>query len=157
ELVYACSRLGVIVVPINVRLSPVEIDHVLADAGPRGLVRHSSLPAPSVRLSWERVLDEGPLRGRDDPCPNAFYDPAAVLALIYTSGTTGRPKGVMVTHANVLADMHNLNSWMPFREGDVYLHAAPVFHIADFPMMFAAPASGANIIGKSAMWKTGAA
>jgi len=56
EFVYACSRLGVIVVPINTRLSVVEIDHVLADASPRGLVRHSSLPAPTVRVPWERVL-----------------------------------------------------------------------------------------------------
>jgi acyl-CoA synthetase (AMP-forming)/AMP-acid ligase II len=80
ELIYACSRLGVIVVPINVRLSPVEIDHVLADAGPRGLVRHSSLPAPSARLPWERVLDKEPLQGRDDPCPDALYDPEAILA-----------------------------------------------------------------------------
>src|ERR1700755_623054 len=45
ELVYACAWLGVIVVPINTRLSTVEIDHVLADALPRGLIRHSSLPA----------------------------------------------------------------------------------------------------------------
>src|SRR5712671_6467634 len=53
EFVYACSRLGVIVVPINTRLSVVEIDHVLADASPRGLVRHSSLPAPTVRVLWD--------------------------------------------------------------------------------------------------------
>src|SRR6266851_2464895 len=58
ELVYACSRLGVIVVPINTRLSIVEIDHVLADACPRGLVRHSSLPAPTVRIPLELVIDQ---------------------------------------------------------------------------------------------------
>src|ERR1700677_1105959 len=55
ELVYACSWLGVIVVPINTRLSTVEIDHVLADALPRGLVRHSSLPAPDANLAWQLV------------------------------------------------------------------------------------------------------
>ena len=67
----------------------------------------------------------------------AIYDPEAVLALIYTSGTTGRPKGVVLTHANILANMDHLNYWMPYREGGVYLHAAPIFHIADFPFMFA--------------------
>ena len=46
QLVYACSWLGVIVVPINTRLSVVEIDRILANAAPRGLVRHSSLPEP---------------------------------------------------------------------------------------------------------------
>jgi len=51
ELVYACSWLGVVAVPVNTRFSVVEIDRVLADANPRGLIRHSSLPAPTVKLS----------------------------------------------------------------------------------------------------------
>jgi long-chain acyl-CoA synthetase len=49
----------------------------------------------------------------------------------------------MVTHANILADIHNFNYWMRYTEGGVYLHAAPIFHIADFPAMFAAPAFAA--------------
>jgi acyl-CoA synthetase (AMP-forming)/AMP-acid ligase II len=143
ELVYACSWLGVIAVPLNTRLSAVEIDRVLEDATPHGLVRHSSLPVPAVRPSKELVLDKEPLEVRKDPPPPSCYDPEAILALIYTSGTTGRPKGVMLTHGNVLADIHNFNYWMRYREGGVYLHAAPIFHIADFPAMFAAPAFGA--------------
>jgi long-chain acyl-CoA synthetase len=143
ELVYACSWLGVIAVPLNTRLSLAEIDRVLADAAPHGLVRHSSLPTPTVRISWQRVIDQDPWQIRNDPPPNVVYDPEAILALIYTSGTTGRPKGVMVTHANILADIHNFNYWMRYTEGGVYLHAAPIFHIADFPAMFAAPAFGA--------------
>lgn len=144
ELVYACSWLGVIAVPINTRLSLAEIDRVLADAAPHGLVRHSSLPSPTVRISWQRVLDQDPLEIRDDLPPDVVYDPEAIVALIYTSGTTGRPKGVMVTHANILADIHHFNYWMRYTESAVYLHAAPLFHIADFPAMFAAPAFGAS-------------
>ena len=144
ELVYACSWLGVTAVPINARLSAAEIDGVLLDAKPRGLVRHSSLPKPTVQLSWQLVLDKQPLDFRNDSCPDPVYDPEGILALIYTSGTTGRPKGVMVTHANILANVDHLNYWMGYREGGVYLHAAPIFHIADFPAMFAAPAFGAR-------------
>lgn len=143
QLVYACSLLGVIVVPLNTRLSLAEIDRVLADASPHGLVRHSSLPVPTVRVPRERVLDQEPLEVRNDSVSDVFYDPQAVLALIYTSGTTGHPKGVMVTHANVLANVQNFNFWMRYTEAGVYLHAAPIFHIADFPCMFAAPAFGA--------------
>jgi len=143
QFVYACSLLGVIVVPLNTRLSLAEIDRVLADASPHGLVRHSSLPVPTVRLPRERVLDQEPLEVRNDSFPDVFYDPQAVLALIYTSGTTGHPKGVMVTHANVLANVQNFNFWMRYTAAGVYLHAAPIFHIADFPCMFAAPTFGA--------------
>src|SRR5580704_19487494 len=140
ELVYACAWLGVIAVPLNTRFSAVEIDRVLSDAGPHGLIRHSALPAPTVQVPWQRVLDKEPLELQSDSCQEAIYDPDAVLALIYTSGTTGHPKGVMLTHAATLANVDHLNYWMPYHEGGVYLHAAPLFHIADFPFMFAAPA-----------------
>src|SRR3984885_3013744 len=56
ELIYACSWLGLIAVPVNARSSTAEIDLVLPDASPRGLIRHSSLPAPTVQLSWQLVL-----------------------------------------------------------------------------------------------------
>jgi long-chain acyl-CoA synthetase len=142
ELMYACAWLGLIAVPLNTRLSATEIDHVLADASPRGLIRHSSITAPSVQPLWERVLDEEPLDVKADSAHDPVYDPDAVFALIYTSGTTGKPKGVVLTHANILANVDHGNYWIPYSEGGVYLHAAPIFHIADFPLMFAAPTFG---------------
>src|SRR5262249_23128380 len=126
-----------------IRLSAAEIDHILADASPRGLIRHSSLPMPIVELPQQLVLDQTPLDLASESYPEAIYDPEAILVLIYTSGTTGRPKGVMLSHENILANVNHTNYWMPFKEGGVYLHAAPIFHVADFPLMFAAPAVGA--------------
>src|SRR6266404_1309486 len=142
ELVYACAWLGVIAVPLNTRLSQEEIDHVLIDAAPHGLIRHSSLAAPSVELPGQLVIDKEPFDLGEDSFPADVYDPDAVFALIYTSGTTGRPKGVALTHSNILANLDHVNYWMRYREGGVYLHAAPIFHIADFPFMFASPAFG---------------
>jgi acyl-CoA synthetase (AMP-forming)/AMP-acid ligase II len=143
ELVYACAWLGVIAVPLNTRLSGKEIDGILADAKPHGLIRHSSLPVPTVQVPRQLVLDEEPLELRSDSVPDPVYDPDAILALIYTSGTTGRPKGVEIRHANILENVYHTNFWFPLDEGAVHLHAAPIFHIADFPFTFAAPAFGA--------------
>jgi acyl-CoA synthetase (AMP-forming)/AMP-acid ligase II len=142
ELVYACAWLGVIAVPLNTRLSATEIDRVLADAKPHGLIRHSSLPVPTLPLPWQLVLDEQPLDRPSTSRPDPIYDPDAVLALVYTSGTTGHAKGVVLTHANILANVHHMNYWVPQREGGVHLHAAPIFHILDLPFIFAAPAFG---------------
>jgi long-chain acyl-CoA synthetase len=143
QLVYACAWLGVTAVPINTRLSAKEIDGILDDAKPRGLIRHSSLPVPTAQVSWHLVLDQDPLDIQSGSIPDPIYDPHAILALIYTSGTTGRPKGVEIRHANILENVYHTNFWFPLEEGAVHLHAAPIFHIADFPFMFAAPAFGA--------------
>src|SRR5260370_23915848 len=117
ELVYACSRLGVIVVPVNPRYSPREIDRVLKDASPRGLVRRSG-PAPfTVKPAWQLVLDEEPLDAPNGSCPEVYYSPEAILVMIYTSGTTGKPKSAMLTHTNVLANIQYLNYWMRYRQG----------------------------------------
>jgi len=146
ELIYACSWLGVTAVPVNARLSVAEIDRILADANPRGIVRHSSLPVPTAQLSWQRVLDQAPLDAASASAPEPVYDPDAILVLIYTSGTTGHAKGVAVTHANILADIDHLNYWVSHQDGGVHLHAAPIFHILDFPFIFAAPAFGSRQI-----------
>ena len=144
ELVYACAWLGVTVVPLNTRLAAKEIDNILTDAQPHGLIRHSLLPTPTVKVSEQRVLDQEPLDVQRDSFPDPIYDPNAILALIYTSGTTGRPKGVEMRHSNILENLYHASFWLPFEEGSVHLHAAPLFHIADFPSMFGAPAFGAG-------------
>ena len=145
ELVYACSLLGVIVVPINTRYAGAEIGRLLEDSQPRGLIRHSKFPVTAVRLEWEHVVDLASLDdAKEEPYAGEFYDPDAILVLLYTSGTTGDPKGAALTHANVFSNIHDLNCyWLSYREKAVFLHASPMFHIADFPTMFAAPVFGA--------------
>ena len=144
ELVYACSLLGVIAVPINTRYAGAEIDRLVEDARPRGLIRHSKFPAPTVSLDWEHVIDHAPLDDAEEVLyEGEFYDPDAILVLLYTSGTTGAPKGAALTHANIFSNIHDLNYWLTYREKAVFLHASPMFHIADFPAMFATPVFGA--------------
>jgi acyl-CoA synthetase (AMP-forming)/AMP-acid ligase II len=115
ELVYACRWLGVMAVPLNIRLSAIEIDRVFADASPRGLIRHSSLPVPTV-----------PLDVRSDSYPDALYNPEAILALVYTSGTTCRPKGGVLTHADILANVYNLDGLFHTRDVGYQDHVAAV-------------------------------
>ena len=144
ELVYACSLLGVIVVPINTRYAGAEIGRLLEDSQPRGLIRHSKFPVTAVRLEWEHVVDLASLDdAKEEPYVGEFYDPDAILVLLYTSGTTGVPKGAALTHTNIFSNVHDLNYWLGYREKAVVLHATPMFHIADYPVIFAASIFGA--------------
>ena len=106
--------------------------------------RSSRQLVESLWLDWEHVIDLEPLDESDQqPYTGEFYDPDALLVLLYTSGTTGQPKGAALTHSNVFSNIHDLNHWLAYQERAVFLHASPMFHIADFPAMFAAPVFGA--------------
>jgi long-chain acyl-CoA synthetase len=142
ELLYACHWLGLIAVPLNTRLATAELDHVLRDAAPHGLIRHSSLPAPTAEVPWQVVLDREPIAAAAGAPPDPIHDPQAIAVLLYTSGTTGRPKGVVITHAALLANVHHMNYWIHDWADGVHLHAAPLFHIIDYPFLIAAPALG---------------
>lgn len=75
-------RPGVIAIPLNTRLSAKEIDNVLTDANPRGLIRQS-FPRPTAQVSWQLVLDQEALDLSDHACAAPIYDRNAVLTLIY--------------------------------------------------------------------------
>ncbi|MCC6363988.1 MAG: AMP-binding protein [Bryobacterales bacterium] len=143
EIILACARTGIIAVPLNTRYARAEVDAVAADCEPRAMIRHSALPEPSQRAEWEVVLDQEPLEGSDGELPAPFHEPDAVFGLFYTSGTTGRAKGVMLTHRNLLANTMACLPVFQMTPGSCYLHAAPMFHLADFPGMLLALASGA--------------
>lgn len=65
--------------------------------------------------------------------PTAFEtvdrDDNDLAAILYTSGTTGRPKGAMISHSNLLSNGRVLLDYWGWEEGDVLLHALPIFHV----------------------------
>lgn len=132
ELIYTCARTGIVAVPLNTRYAAAELDEVLEDCRPKGLIRHAALPAPSQHVPWIHVIDDMPLEESDSASPEIFYGPDETFGLFYTSGTTGRAKGVMLTHANLLCNAHHCAYTEANKGLANYLHVAPMFHIADF-------------------------
>ncbi|MET3288213.1 UNVERIFIED_CONTAM: long-chain acyl-CoA synthetase [Brevibacillus sp. OAP136] len=155
ELLYGITLLGAIAVPLNVRLSPVELDFILKDSGAKLLFMHKEfLPiVPKLRqeiASIERfVLCEDEcagdgISGYEDMLSSAQpvelvgrVTEEEIAGIFYTGGTTGMPKGVMLTHRNLLSNAYNVGLALNYTADDIYLHAAPMFHLADGASTFA--------------------
>ncbi|MEN3287129.1 MAG: fatty-acyl-CoA synthase, partial [Bradyrhizobium sp.] len=143
-LLYACARLGAVLVPMNWRLAVAEQMYILSDATPKALMLEQAfapvLPALAERLLGTRVvgLDFTPERGMtfdvllasdhsNDLGGNA--DLSCPLLIVYTSGTTGRPKGAVLRQDALLWNgvmsqhMHGLTS------DDHVLTVLPLFHV----------------------------
>ena len=127
ETLLAAATAGAAAVPINLRWTATEVDHLLADAEPRVLVAARErvralgpLAHCPPLLAPEAVLASGPL-----PPPPAPDDTALIL---YTSGTTGRPKGAMLTHRNLLSNARLIADWLRLGPRDRVLTTMPLFH-----------------------------
>jgi acyl-CoA synthetase (AMP-forming)/AMP-acid ligase II len=117
EAYWAAAIADAVLVPVNARLAEREVEAVLADAGARWLVDGEDV----------RPLATG------DAAP---ADPA-VAHLYYTSGTTGRPKGVILTHANVWTHALGAVAELGLSDRDRWAHVAPLYHLADAWATFA--------------------
>ena len=144
EAIYAVLWAGMVLVPLNTRLAAAEQAFILRHAGctrlwhdDRYAARAQALSSECDGLSTTR-LDPIDSWGRDDgmadldPWPFAPAARGATAAIIYTGGTTGVPKGVELSHEalllQALAAQHNFR----LDESTVFVHSAPMFHVADF-------------------------
>ncbi|MEP7287073.1 MAG: long-chain-fatty-acid--CoA ligase [Chloroflexota bacterium] len=147
EYFYAVLWAGGIIVPLNIRLAPSELVYMVEDAGAQilivddahlAMIPHLTASAtirhvifvgegdsPNNLLHHEAILETA------DPVPDSGRGGDDVAGIFYTGGTTGLPKGVMLTHTNLVSNA--LVSLLTMYEGEpwTYLHSAPMFHIAD--------------------------
>ena len=95
----------------------------------RQLVYMGEGACPEDCLAYSELVQAEPLQAPD-------LDTHALATISYTGGTTGRPKGVMLSHANVLANARHNTMELGYSAQDRYLHAAPMFHVADTSQTF---------------------
>ena len=149
ELFFALGKIGCVVVPLNWRLVPDELEFILHDSGATKLVfsdefaetvteLHSRGDKTDIR-EWLHVTREeclpfainyGAFRdvGTETP-PQSSVSLDDVLYIMYTSGTTGLPKGVVHTHRSSFGGTLTIAATTYFREDDVFLSPLPMFHV----------------------------
>ncbi len=155
DLFFACGKLGVIFVPLNWRLSSVELNYILNDCRPALLACHTDmkklaehLEAPvKMEIGTEEYENYANSKGSEPVFPANHADDEA--AIIYTGGTTGMPKGAVLTHKAIYWNaMNTILSWNLSSE-DVTLTYLPMFHTGGLnaltiPIMIA---GGKTVIG----------
>jgi len=138
-LYLACLRGGFVFLPLNPAFQKDELEYFLRDAGPALVVCDPDREAVVHELAGTTqvvTLDangQGSLvtqsRGAADDFPAVHCDRDDLAALLYSSGTTGVPKGIMLTHGNLVSNTEALVKAWEFTEHDRLLHALPIFHV----------------------------
>lgn len=129
----AIWKAGKTAVPLNYLLPPQELGFIIKDSGMSGLVS-SQFFGQALAAIKPLFGDRGVILMADDPsfvtpaaaeAPRGYKDPALYL---YTSGTTGRPKGVVLTHDNLIANVESCRKAGEFDDRDGFLCLLPFFH-----------------------------
>ena len=129
--IFAASAAGAAFVPVHPSLRPRQVRHIVQDCGARLLItdeaHHSGLDGALDDCAGLRVLlgEDGPVRRLDEAEPSRQLGPSGLAAILYTSGSTGLPKGVMLSHANLLAGTRIVRGYLGIGPGERILSVLP--------------------------------
>jgi fatty-acyl-CoA synthase len=147
ELLYAVPASGRVLVPINFRLRPAEVEYIVDHSGASVLLVDPELDeqlgtvSAKHRILLGRASDEALLRPDREPL-SWQGDEGATATLNYTSGTTARPKGVQLTHRNIWTNSVLWGWHAGICDRDSYLHTLPMFHANGWGMPYTVAGAG---------------
>ena len=152
----ACQYIGVISVPLYPTISPVEYEYILEEAevkmvflGGEDLYEKVTKAQPNVpslksiyafdkvdgRPHWESIMNKNNFDQINETKKTIKTDD--LVTIIYTSGTTGNPKGVMLSHSNILNVVNDTVSALPLKTGQTALSFLPFCHIFERAVYYA--------------------
>jgi fatty-acyl-CoA synthase len=136
EILFGCAKLGAILVPLNWRMPPRELDGLIADAGPILLFHGAGeaaaaagLAAPPPAIDFDGDYEPA-LAAAPPGCWRRRWPARSTWYLIYTSGTTGRPKGVIYTYRMAVANYVNIGTCIDLASTDTSASFLPFFYTA---------------------------
>jgi long-chain acyl-CoA synthetase len=160
ETYYACAHAGLVLIPVNSRLTSSELVGILRDSDARVLLfsepfrrlydeivgAHPGMEhaiGMAVQSDDQRLLEYETLLADADPlwtpCVTDFDE---ITLIYYTSGTTGEPKGVCLTNRNMFCGGLDGLMTLAITRDDIWLHSGPLFHLATSWAVYAMPIVG---------------
>lgn len=163
ELYVATAKIGVVINPVNFRLTAEDVAYIVDDADSKAFFVHEQFvgTVDAIRGSLPKVKDffvvgaakpgyapyEELLAGKPETEPRSDVAPSDVWILMYTSGTTGKPKGVLRSHESHIAFYLINGCDFSYSSRDVVLTVMPLCHINTTYFSFAATyLGGGNVI-----------
>lgn len=134
---YGAQLIGAVTVPLYSTSTEEQTGFILSDSGAKLVFAADAAQLAKIGGDRETVVfDPAPgatsfesfLAGGTGPPPIVDVDPAALATIIYTSGTTGMPKGVMLSHRNLISDIRAVLDIVTFTPEDTSLSFLPVSH-----------------------------
>ncbi|WP_395026855.1 malonyl-CoA synthase [Comamonas odontotermitis] len=159
-LYLATLRAGYVFLPLNTAYQSAEIEYFITNAEPAVVVcspqNFGWVSKIAFQCGTQSVFTlgddrSGTLLERAVHCADT-HEPAVrqsddMAAILYTSGTTGRSKGAMLSHGNLLSNAVMLKDYWGWKEGDVLIHALPIFHVHGlFVAIHAALLNGSKMV-----------
>jgi long-chain acyl-CoA synthetase len=140
---------GFVIVPLNYRLAEAELVDIVTDCGARILItdRNPGRVGDAVEqvLRWPEDLDVS-MEAATPAALGVGVQPSDLAALFYTGGTTNKPKGVMLSHANIVSNSFHKTIAIGLRSDDVFLVAPAMFHVAGIAPLLSLMSLGARTV-----------
>jgi long-chain acyl-CoA synthetase len=138
---YGCQMAGRAVIPMSQILKPADLQYALADSGVDTVITSRSISALLNGSVGNRIYVEDVDWEAAGPAPlPAALEPDSPAAILYTAGSDAQPKGVILTHGNLLANVAGVQEMGRLTAQDVYLGILPMSHA------FARPQPGRRAI-----------
>lgn len=146
EALAAISWAGLVVVPLNHRLSPPEQRQICARAEVSVLVFEGEVPPEGLSVPGIRSISAKELAVGAPPIGLVPSGNDALAALVFTGGTTGVPKGVMLRNADLALHGETVRRWLRYDANDRVLQSQPLFHVAGINQLYAVAMARAALV-----------
>lgn len=165
---YGILKAGGIVVSLNTDIKPDGLAELVKELEPKALVVSSRLektaralgpllfgagrlmvirprlPGQSAGANGSPLYEE--LEGQPAHNPDLDIDPKSCAAIIYTSGSAGKPKGVMLSHANITANTRAINEYLELTSSDIQMVVLPFFYVMGMSLLNTHVAVGGTVV-----------